>query len=439
MRQLFLIITLTACSVYLMAQSQQLTLQDALSKGMQHNFNIQIAYVEQDIAARNNSLLEAGILPSLNLSANRSYNVNDVDNPASFIRGKFTTIADRVAGDLTWTLFNGFAVWISKERLALLHEQSLDNGKMVVENTIQGITLAYLNAVAQQQQLGATKNSLEISFDQYQRVKQRKELGAAGSFELLQAQNAYYLDSTAYLRQQNTYFDALRSVQLLIGDSANTNVELSDLADENFPLFDKQELSNKLTENNLSLRQQMLNVALAENAIRQEKTALYPSISITSGASRSLNEIRFDEAPQQNGSGGQNNYYIQFALNFNVFNNLRVHRAIKNAKDNVAIAELTKEQLTLNLSHELDKHYQQYHARLSIKNLAEQTLENAKTQLAMAEERLRSGAIDSFDFRQIQLDYLNANAQYYLSVFQTMESYLEILRLSGSLLKEVAS
>ena len=136
MRQLFLIITLTACSVYLMAQSQQLTLQDALSKGMQHNFNIQIAYVEQDIAARNNSLLEAGILPSLNLSANRSYNVNDVDNPASFIRGKFTTIADRVAGDLTWTLFNGFAVWISKERLALLHEQSLDNGKMVVENTI---------------------------------------------------------------------------------------------------------------------------------------------------------------------------------------------------------------------------------------------------------------------------------------------------------------
>ena len=171
----------------------------------------------------------------------------------------------------------------------------------------------------------------------------------------------------------------------------------------------------------------------------REKTALYPSISITSGASRSLNEIRFDEAPQQNGSGGQNNYYIQFALNFNVFNNLRVHRAIKNAKDNVAIAELTKEQLTLNLSHELDKHYQQYHARLSIKNLAEQTLENAKTQLAMAEERLRSGAIDSFDFRQIQLDYLNANAQYYLSVFQTMESYLEILRLSGSLLKEVAS
>jgi outer membrane protein len=413
---------------------QELTLQDALAKGLKNNFQIRIASERNEIAARNNNLMEAGLLPSLTFSMNQNFNLNDVDNPASFIKGKYNTESFRVSGDINWTLFRGLSVWISKEQLALLHEQSDENATMVVENTLQGISLAYLNALAQEKQTEANKTSMEISRDQFKRTNMRKKLGAAGTFELLQAENSYLQDSTAFLRQQANYNQALRNLQLLIGDTANINIVLNDLAEETFPLLSKQDLKNDLFENNTNIRQQYLNVQLAENSIKQNRTGLFPTISASTGINQSSNTLQFPDVPAT--TGGQDNYYIQFALSYNLFNNLKVQRAIKNAKQNAVIAELTTEELKLNMSHELENQYEQYNARLILKDLNRTMINNATLQLDMAADRLQSGAIDSFDFRQIQVSYLNANAQYYLAVFQTMESYLELLKLSGNLLQE---
>ena len=416
---------------------ETLTLQAALEKGLKYNFQIRIANEQSEIAARNNNLMEAGLLPSLTFSANQAYNLNDVDNPASFIKGKFNTESFRVAGDINWNLFRGMSVWITKEQLALLHQQSDENATMVVENTLQGISLAYLNALAQEKQMEASKTSMEISRDNYKRTNMRKNLGAAGTFELLQAENGLLQDSTAYLRQQATYNQAVRNLQLLIGDTANTNIVLTDLAEETFPLLSKQDLKKDLFENNTNLRQQYLNVQLAENSIKQNRVGLFPTISTSAGINQSTNTLKFPDVPAT--TGGQDNYYIQFALSYNLFNNLKVQRAIKNAKQNAVIAELTTEELKLNLSHELENQYEQYNARLILKDLNKTMINNATLQLDMAADRLKSGAIDSFDFRQIQVNYLNANAQYYLAVFQTMESYLELLKLSGNLLQETPS
>lgn len=416
---------------------QELTLQDALAKGLKNNFQIRIASERTEIAARNNNLMEAGLLPSLTFSMNQNFNLNDVDNPASFIKGKYNTEGFRVAGDINWTLFRGLSVWISKEQLALLHEQSDENATMVVENTLQGISLAYLNALAQGKQTEANKTSMEISRDQFKRTNMRKKLGAAGTFELLQAENSYLQDSTAFLRQEANYNQALRDLQLLIGDTANTNIVLNDLAEETFPLLSKQDLKKDLFENNTNLRQQYLNVQLAENSIKQSRTDLFPTLSTSAGINQSTNTLKFPNVPAS--TGGQDNYYIQFALSYNLFNGLKVHRAIKNAKQNAVIAELTTEELKLNMSHELENQYEQYNARLILKDLNRTMIDNATLQLDMAADRLQSGAIDSFDFRQIQVNYLNANAQYYLAVFQTMESYLELLKLSGNLLQETPS
>jgi outer membrane protein len=418
------------------AQQEPLSLQQAIAKGLKHNFQIRIASERQEIAGRNNNLMEAGLLPSLNVSANQGYNLNDVDNPASFIRGEYTNNSGRLAADINWTLFRGMSVWITKQQLALLYEQSDENATMVVENTLQGISLAYLNSLAQAKQMEANKKLMAISLDQLKRTKARKNLGAAGTFELLQAENSYLQDSTKYLRQEASYHQAVRSLQMLIGDSANTQLTFTDLAEETFPLLDKQSLKKGLFESNTNLRQQYLNVQLAENTIKQQRTGMFPTLTASTGANTSNNKLTFND---NSISGGQSNYYIQFALNFNLFNNLKVQRAIKNAKQSAVIADLTSQELKLQLGHELENQYEQYHNRLILKDLNNTLLNNATLQLSMAADRLNSGAIDSFDFRQLQVSYLNANAQYYLAVFQTMESYLELLKLSGDLLQEVGS
>ena len=131
-----------------------LSLMDAIKIGMLENYDIQISEKNQNISKINNNWANAGGLPCINLSAKKEEALSDQsNNPASFIQEKLRSSAINGNANVSWTLFNGFAIKANKERLNNLEEISNNNATLTIENTIQGIILQYYNCVLQKKRL----------------------------------------------------------------------------------------------------------------------------------------------------------------------------------------------------------------------------------------------------------------------------------------------
>ena len=107
-----ILITIIACcaSVHLIAQ-QHFTLKSCLEIGLEKNYSLRIVRNEEQTSKNNATLANAGYLPTLDLSAKYSGNLDDTESTTRSTgeKTKTTGVFDQTinAGlNLNWTLFD---------------------------------------------------------------------------------------------------------------------------------------------------------------------------------------------------------------------------------------------------------------------------------------------------------------------------------------------
>ena len=110
---------------------------------------------------------------------------------------------------------------VSKDKLGALQEYSEGYATIVVENTIQGIVLAYYNALLQEELLKVSEEVKALSRDRYNYMEFKKELGGAVTYDVLQAKNAYLDDSATNLQVQLNVKNAYLNLKLLLGEEGD--------------------------------------------------------------------------------------------------------------------------------------------------------------------------------------------------------------------------
>ena len=197
-RCVLLFITLLALSA---ANAQRsISLSDAIQIGLENSYQIRIAETQREAAANSNDWAVAGRYPTINLNLNNQNGYRNVNNPISFIPELYSFSTGFQPGiEGSFTLFDGYRVRYNKERLAQQELQSDQQVALAVENTMQNIITAYYQALLQQEQVKVLADVLELSRDRIKYERARQEFGQAGTFDLLQTQDAYLNDSTNYL------------------------------------------------------------------------------------------------------------------------------------------------------------------------------------------------------------------------------------------------
>ena len=141
--------------------SLYLSLSDAIKIGLKQNYDIQLTKKNLEANELLNSWGQAGLLPTINLSASQDNSLSDQrENPTSFIQELIQSNSFNGGVALNWTIFNGFNVKANKIRLEQLVEQSHGTVSLAVENTIHGIILSYFQCKIQREQLALLKNVL---------------------------------------------------------------------------------------------------------------------------------------------------------------------------------------------------------------------------------------------------------------------------------------
>jgi len=430
-----LILSLSAFFILFFSQAQTpLSLNDAIAKALANNYQIQISQERIAIAENNNTWGGTSLAPSINLNGGFNNGITDnSDNPTSFIQAELRSSSISYGAGLNWTLFDGFGMFIQKEQLDLLEQQSEGNAAIVIENNIQSVVLAYYNVLLQEKRMEVFEELIELSNDRLGYERTKKELGASTTFDQLQFENALVADSTNYLLQRLSKQNAMRNLNLLMSESVETVWQLTTEMEDLEENYDFGDLRNKTLSNNSNIKNQYINTLIANTEIRRAKAGLYPVIGFNGGANQSNASF---SAGEFEGEGTTVNYFGNFTLNFNLFNGGRARRAIQNAKVNEAIALLNQEELSLNVENDLRNNYEQFVAQQQIYLLAQRGVAFASKSLEIASEKLASGAINSFNFRDIQLAYLQAQSALLESQFNLISTKTNLVRLTGGLVQQ---
>ena len=436
----YFLLILVICSVGIISVAQDsLSLSDAIQIGLKKNFDIQISTKNIEINKLQNTWGQAGRYPTIDINIQQGNSISDQsNNPLSIVQQLIYQNSIQGAANLNWVLFNGFRIKANKLKLNNLEAQSEGNAALIIENTIQGIILAYYSTNLQKEKMDLLKNVLKLSRDKYLHEKEKGEMGFASTVDQLQFESAYLSDSSAIIMQELAYKNAIKNLNLFMGVEINLKWNLTDkLLPEN-TLYNYKELESKMLGNNTNIKNQVVNIEILKQDVSLAKASMFPVVSFNSGASYNTSRLQINDFPMPgaNTSNSANiNYFANFTVGFKIFDGGKVKRAIQAVQIQEDITNLNMSKLKHQLTQELANHYEIYNTRIAIFKVNLKSFDVAKRSFEIAQLRKNSGIINSFDLRNIEMVYLQTGTALFEAIYNIQESNTNLIRLTGGIIE----
>ncbi|MCA1752608.1 MAG: TolC family protein, partial [Flavobacteriales bacterium] len=211
------------------AGQEVLTLDEAVALTMQSNFDIRMARTAADIETENNTLGNAGFLPTVDAEFLQEFDLNEVRQ--EFVSGDIregTGLQNErmnFAVLMDWTVFGGFAAVTNSKRLDIFEKQGEIETRLQVESTLMELFSVYYEAVSLKKQISALESAIEVSSQQLSFAEERKTLGSGSGLEVLQARVDMNTDSAALVRQQFELRRVKSVINELMGRAPDTEFE----------------------------------------------------------------------------------------------------------------------------------------------------------------------------------------------------------------------
>jgi len=421
-----------------------LSREQAVAQALDRHYGIRVARSNRDLAEVGDDWGAAGALPQVGVTLGAGTAVNDqTENPSTFLPIATQNRSLTPGAQLQWTLFDGWGMFATKDRLGLVTLQAEGNLELIVEATVQAVMNAYDAVLVQEQSAEVLRSALALTRQRLDRIEKAADLGTAGTFDRLQFENALLNDSTALLRQQSAVRAARRNLNLLMVHPEDARWTLTSAMAEPSAEGNLEELQALLTENNRSVRNAVLSAELAEVGVRQAQARLYPVVGLTAswgnnrGAS-GTNSLIPDSAffnPYRDGDVTTNvtNYGATLTLNFNLFNGGATRRAIQQAEIQVEMAGLERDRLEAEARHALAQAWDRRTTAAAIHDMAARRTENARLAAQIGADRYRDGVLNALDFRALDVAVLQAEAAELAARQEWSAAHWEVLRLIGGL------
>ncbi len=416
---------------------RDLSAKEAIAIALENNYQVQIAEKQAEISEINNTWGEAGAFPTVTLSVGQNNTIQDNrNNPFTFTPG--VILSQGISPNLSanWNIFSGFAVRISKQRLEQLEEQSANNAMAVIESSVQDVLKAYYAAQLQKERVDLFKKLFTISKERYQYFELKEQYSGSNSLELMQFKNQFLTDSSNLILQELSHKNALRNLTLLMNDTTIVAEELNltDNLNIESSAVDLNTAIEEMISNNNNLKNQYISVELQRTNTEFMRSFLYPTLSFQTGFNPSWSA--FKEINGTSGLEAQTNtmtYYGNLNLRYTLFNNWKNKRAVEVSKINEEIAVLSAESMEKSLTITLRNLVELYEVRSQLVEISKQNLIYAEKTFELARNRFQVGTINSIDLATIQSNYQNTMIQHYENVFNRLDTFLEIYKMTGKI------
>lgn len=412
---------------------QKMTVEDAISIALKHNYDIQLADNSLMLAENNKSIYNTGFLPSVSASANGNYSNSNATlttqaGQENKIDGIITSGYGASVG-LNYILFNGGARKFQYDKLKNMYDLSNSQKQVQIENTLIDVYTSFYNVARSQEQKSTLVEAFGISKERLERVIVQQQYGKKTKLDILNAQVDANRDSINLINASVALENGQRNLNFLLGRDISTVFETSKevVLDETLSYLT---LLEQLKSNNNSLRQIEINKSISEQDLRINQAGWLPSV--TTNVSYGLNY-------SDNGPAGlfaqQQTTGINAGLNlsWNIFDGGATKVRVQNAKINLMTQELNKQKLQLSLENQLSQFWAEYNTQKAIIENEKINVEISNQNFLKSKELFNLGRATSLDFRQAQLNLVNTKLNLLNAKYNAKLAELQLKKFAGLL------
>ena len=430
----YIIATIVCCATTNVLAQQHYTLKSCLGIGLEKNYSLRIVRNEEQISKNNATIANAGYLPTLDLSAGFSGNVNDTETETRSTgeKAKTTGVFDKTlnAGlNLNWTLFDGFKIQANYARLKEWEQQGETLTRIAIEDFIANLTAEYYNYIQQQIRLKNFHYAMSLSKERLRIVEERYIVGNFSRLDLQQARVDYNADRAQYMKQQESVKTSLiRLNELMANEDMTESVTVNDSIIDLNTLLTFDELWQSTLKSNASLLKSEQNKKLASLEMKAVKSRNYPYLKLNAGYGYTLNKYEISSTSRRDNLG----FNFGVTMGFNLFDGNR-RREIKNARIAIENANLQQDDMRQSLRADLSNLWQAYQNNLEMLKLERENLIAAVENHEIASERYMLGNLSGIEMREAQKSLLDAEERILASEYDTKMCEISLLQLSGKI------
>lgn len=426
------------------SQDSLLSKQDAATLALENNFGIQIAQNQVAIADNNQGILNSGYLPMVTANASADYNrddstiefpgqVNEDGTPRPDLEINKAE-AQRYNSSVTvnYTLFDGLGRRYNYKRLKEQYQLSELQARETIENTLLQLFSVYFEVARLTENANVLHQALEISTQRIIRSEYAFEYGQNTKLDILNAQVDVTNDSINLLNTQQELANTKRDLNVVLNQDLNTKFEVDTLI-QFLPRLQLVELMEASEDNNVAILQTQRNLAINEYDIKVNQSGYLPTVGLNGSYGWNLNQSAasafFPGVNNETFSVG-----LGASLTWNLFDGGGTNVRVRNAKIAFENQELLQEQVKLEVSRDIANALAIYENRLKIFRIQEQAVLTNQNNFERSEEQFKLGRITSIEFRQAQINLLNAQTNKNLAKYDAKLAELQLLQLTGQLL-----
>jgi outer membrane protein TolC len=421
--------------IYLFSQAAT-SLKELVNQALENNYQIKILKNEEIKLGNSNSLGMAGFYPVLTLDGTKS--LSNTNTKQTMYTGDIrqsnnaTSDVNNASINLNWNFFDGFKMFATKSKLNYLEQIGQANTRFFIEETIFDIASAYYQLIKEIEKLSFLEESIKFSKDRLILFQEKLRIGNANSFDMQTAEYDFNQDSILILIQKELIKQLNFEINSKIIKQNDKEIIPTEKIQNQIKLV-KENVVNQAFKNNTSLSLSKIRNLIANQDIAINKSLFYPDLTAFAGYNFQ-DQTNTVSIYRSNRSYGLN-YGLRFSLN--LYNGNQDEVNLQNSKieaENTELLILEKEFEIRNL---IDKSFLNYQTLSEINQLEKRNSELASNSVEIAKKQLETGAINSFDFRQIQLNYMNSTLKSFETEYAIKIKELELLKIGGILLKTI--
>lgn len=411
-----------------------MTLEDAFKIALENNYSIQLSRNNAEIAKNNNFVGNAGMLPVITGTALQ-------DNQVANTRQHFLTGADNnrnnaktnllsANAELSWTIFDGFRMFATKNRLKELQEIGELALRGQIEFTFSRVARAYFDVVQAKQLLNVNQETVKLSEERLSLANERLRAGKAARTEALQAQVDLNSDKSALFRQQTQLKNTKVTLNQILSREVTTDFDVPDSIYINTQLKLDDVRSKTMSQNtNILIAKKNERVSMLQiNEIRAERM---PLIQLRSGYNYNQQQSEAGLV-QSNKTWG---YHYGAGLSMNIFNGFNVTKRLQNAQINLRSTDLVLKDTISRIDQGVVQAYNTYTLAVQLLDFENDNVRVAQSNYDIVNEQYKVGVITSLDLRVAQQNLLLSQSRLSTAQYEAKLAETELNRLSGEMMR----
>ena len=389
------------------------SLEKCISYAKENNVDVVKQRIRNEILKSDITISKGKYLPDASFNASQNFSLGNSFNVSTGV-GQLESSSNSFSLSSSVPIFNGFSNKYNLQKSKVSLEKGESDLEKIRFDLSLNITNKYLQVLFNKEILKVAKEQVQISEQNYKRLKKLHDNVLIGKRELLEIESTLASDKKEVLVAQNKVNNSLIELQELLGVSEINNFDIEiieiEVASEKLRL---NSISEGVINSNPTIKSSAFDLELKKRDLKISRSSFYPRINLNYSYSTNYfhilgrDDVVFNQETGQFDENGfftqlNNNrtHFISLSVNVPIFNRFQTRENYKKAQEEIKISEIVLANQKLLLKNKVKTAMNDSNTAKAILESNKVAYQSQNEPIDNLNEQYKNGNITNYEFLQ---------------------------------------